>query len=111
MDVSFGNMKVWMNIYRASQHPPMEEVDYCVVAMMDELVQEALPYILTEDPLEACLAHFGFDEYDIDHSIEEVNALLGETTPFIDRHPWYAKFEPLPPLAKSPALPSIELPP
>ena len=82
MNVSFGNMKVWMNLYRPSQHPPMEEVDYCVVAMMDELVQEALPYILTEDPLEACLAHFGFDEYDIDHSIEEVNALLGKTTPF-----------------------------
>ncbi|XP_057500991.1 uncharacterized protein LOC130785012 [Actinidia eriantha] len=111
MDVSFGNMKVWMNIYRASQHPPMEEADCCAVAMMDELVEEALPYILTKDPLEACLTHFGFDKYDIDHSIEEVNALLGETTPFIDRHPWYAKFELLPPLAESPALPSIESPP
>ena len=98
MDVSFGNMKVWMNIYRASQHPPMEEADCCAVALM-------------EDPLEACLAHFSFDEYDIDHSIEEVNALLGKTTPFIDRHPWYAKFEPVPRLAESSALPSVESPP
>ena len=29
LDVSFGNMKVWMNIYQASQHPPMEEADCC----------------------------------------------------------------------------------
>ncbi|GFZ16752.1 hypothetical protein Acr_26g0000220 [Actinidia rufa] len=96
---------------KASQYPPIEEADCCAITMMDELVEEALPYILTEDPLEACLTHFGFDEYDIDHSIEDVNALLGETTPFIDRHPWYAKFELLPPLAESPALPSIESPP
>ena len=89
----------------------MEEADYCAVAMMDKLVKEAIPYILTEDPLEVCHTHFGFDEYDIDQSIEEVNALLGETTPFFDRHPWYAKFEPLPPLVESPALPSIESPP
>ncbi|GFS44291.1 SH3 domain-containing protein [Actinidia rufa] len=73
---------------KASQYPPIEEADCCAITMMDELVEEALPYILTEDPLEACLTHFGFDEYDIDHSIEDVNALLGETTPFIDRHPW-----------------------
>ena len=78
MDVSFGNMKVWMNIYRASQHPPIEEADCCVVAMIDELVEEALPYILIEDPLEACLAYFGFDEYEIDHSIEEVNIGLAK---------------------------------
>ncbi|GFY95438.1 hypothetical protein Acr_10g0008230 [Actinidia rufa] len=96
------------SVQATSQHPPMEEVDCCVITMMDELVEEAFPSILMEDPLEACLAHFGFDEYDIDHSIEEVNALLGKTTHFIDRHPSYAKFEPLPPLAETPALPSIE---
>ncbi|GFS31989.1 hypothetical protein Acr_00g0020250 [Actinidia rufa] len=74
---------------KASQYPPIEEADCCAITMMmDELVEEALPYILTEDPLEACLTHFGFDEYDVDHSIEDINTLLGETTPFIDRHPW-----------------------
>ena len=37
--------------------------------------------------------------------------MLGEITSFIDKHPLYAKFEPLPPLTESTALPSIELPP
>ena len=59
MDVSFGNMKVWMNIYRASKHLPVEEADCCAIAMMDELVEKALSYILMKDPLEVCHTHFG----------------------------------------------------
>lgn len=80
MDVSFGNMKVRLNMYNASKQPQLEE-DCFAVDVIQECVEEALPYILVEDPLEACLAHFGFEEYDIDRSIEEVNSLLDSVPP------------------------------
>lgn len=73
--------------------------------MIQECVEEALPYILAEDPLEACLAHFGFEDYDIDLSMEEVNSLLDSAPPT-----WQPRFEPLPTLADSP-VPPIESPP
>ena len=73
-------------------------------------MEEALPYILTEDPLEAFLSHFSFDEYDVDHSITEVNTLLVEVA-MMDFPLWRAKFKHLPPLSKIPAPPSIEVPP
>ena len=77
MDISFGNMKVWLNAFRASHQPPNK--DNCfVVDVVIEPVEEAFPYILTEVPLEVCLSHFSYDEYDVDHSITEVNALLDE---------------------------------
>ena len=79
MDVSFGNMKVRLNVFKASHQPPKKE-DCFAIDVIDELVEEALPYILTEDPLEACLSHFNFDAYDVDHSITEVNTLLDELT-------------------------------
>ncbi|GMP71332.1 hypothetical protein CsSME_00029789 [Camellia sinensis var. sinensis] len=70
----------------------------------------ALPSILVEDPLEAYLAHFGFENFDIDGSIEEVNVLLNSSsTP--DFPPWKARFESLPPLSREPATPSLVTPP
>lgn len=105
MDVSFGNMKVRLNMYNASKQPQLEE-DCFAVDVIEECVKEALPYILAKDPLEACLAHFGFEEYDIDRSIEEDNSLLDSTPPT-----WQPRFEPLPTLANPPAPHSIEVPP
>lgn len=109
MDVSFGNMKVRLNAFKAShQHP---EKDNCfAIDVIDELAEEALPYILTEDPSDACLSHFNFDAYDVDHAITAVNTLLDEVA-MMDFPPWRAKFEHLPPLSKILAPPSIEVPP
>ena len=77
---------------------------------MDGIVEEALPFILIKDPLEACLAHFGFENFDIDGSIEEANVLLNSSsTP--DFPPWKARFESLPPLSREPATPSLVTPP
>ena len=109
MDLSFGNMKARLNVFNAAQQPSKED-DCFAVDVIDGLVEEALPYILTEDPLEACLAHFGYDEFDIEKSIEEVNAML-ELPPLLDHAPWKSKFESLPPLSSEPTLPSTEVPP
>ncbi|XP_028071942.1 uncharacterized protein LOC114274252 [Camellia sinensis] len=77
----FRNMQVKLNIFSASQHPSRED-DCFMIDIVDELVEGTLPFVLAEDPLEICLAHFGFEAFDIDRSIEEVNALLNFSLPF-----------------------------
>ncbi|XP_058203029.1 uncharacterized protein LOC131317499 [Rhododendron vialii] len=109
MEVSFGNMKLSLNMYSATRQPHEEE-DCFAVDVVHELVEEALPYILVEDPLEACLAHFGYEEFDIDQSIAEVNSLL-DLAPCMAKPTWRTPFEPLPALSSTPAFPSIEAPP
>lgn len=106
MDVSFGNMKVRLNVFNASNQPPKE--DECFfMDVVDELVEDALPYILAEDSLEACLVHFGFDDFDIKKSMEEVNSLLNSILP-MDFPPWKAKVETLLIPFSVPATPSME---
>ena len=102
-------MKAKLNVFNAAQQPSKED-DCFAVDVIDGLVEEALPYILTEDPLDACLAHFGYNEFDIEKSIEEVNAML-ELPPLLDHAPWKSKFESLPQLSSEPTLPSTEVPP
>ena len=111
MDISFGNMTVRLNIFKASHLPLTEDESECfLINNVEEIVEDATPYVLTPDPLEACLAHFAFDEFDIDQSISEVNALL-DSTPLLKPPPWQARVESLPTLSHTPALPSIESPP
>lgn len=109
MDISFGNMTVRLNVFNASQQPPHEE-DCFSVDMLEGIVEESLPQILIEDPLERCLTYFDSDGFDIDGSIEEVNSLL-DCSPSIDYPPWKSRPEPLPNLASTPAPPSLEIPP
>ncbi|KAG5553970.1 hypothetical protein RHGRI_011741 [Rhododendron griersonianum] len=72
------------------------------------LVENTFVQSSYEDPLEACLAHFGC-EFDIDESIEQVNALL-DAAPLMSIDEWQPKVVPLS-LSTSPALPSIVEPP
>ena len=99
MDVSFGNKKMRLNIFNASQGPPV----FDEVNMLEEVIDKKLPILLEADPLQACLTHVGSDEFD------EVSALLeppkSNTTP-----PWTVKFEPLP-TQSTPLVPSLETPP
>ncbi|XP_028109678.1 uncharacterized protein LOC114308305 [Camellia sinensis] len=108
VDVPFGNMQVKLNVFQASQLP--HEKEECLfVDIVGGIVNEALPSILIKDPLEACLAHFGFDDFDIDRSVEEVNALHNSSsTP--DFPPWKVRFESLPPLSRESAIPSLITP-
>ena len=91
MDVSFGNKKLRLNIFDASQGP---STDSCfTINTLEDTTEEATPIILAQDPLEACLAHFNMDSFDIDGYMKEVNVLLEPptTTP-----PWIQKYEPIP---------------
>jgi hypothetical protein len=57
MEVTFGNMKVKLNIFNAFQHP--SDAEECFfVDQIEEIIEDSLPQILSDDPLEACLSHF-----------------------------------------------------
>jgi hypothetical protein len=65
---------------------------------------------LANDPLEACLAHFGFEDFDTNQYVEEVHDLL-EIVASADFHPWRLPKEPLPLTSSTPPVPSLESPP
>ena len=71
-------------------------------------MENHLPQLKLEDPIEACLAHFVSD-FDVDGHIEEVNALLDSTLSMYCSR-WQPKQEMLTPSA-SPPIPSIAEPP
>jgi hypothetical protein len=98
MEISFGNMKVRLNIFTAFQHAP------------EEYVEDSLLSLLAEDPLEACLTHFGFEDFDTDQYIKEVHDLL-ETAAGAEFHPWRIPKEPLPLTSSTLPVPSLESPP
>jgi hypothetical protein len=109
MEISFGNMKVRLNIFNAFQHAP-DQNECFFVDHIEEYVEDSLPGFLTDDPLEACLAHFGFEDFDTDQYIEEAHELL-ETAASTDFHPWRLPKEPLPLTSSTPPIPSLESPP
>jgi hypothetical protein len=76
---------------------------------IEEYVEDSLPGLLAEDPLEACLAHFGFEDFNTDQYIDEVHELL-ETSVSADFHPWRLPKEPLPLTSSTPPMPSLECP-
>jgi hypothetical protein len=108
MEISFGNMKVRLNIFNAFQHVP-DQNECFFVDHIEEYVEDSLPSLLADDPLEACLAHFGFEDFDTDQYIEEVHDLL-ETAASADFHPWRLPKEPLPLTSSTPHVPSLESP-
>jgi hypothetical protein len=94
MKISFGNMKVRLNIFNAFEHAP-DQNECFFVDNIEEYVEDSLPSLLADDPLKACLAHFGFEDFDTDQYVEEVHDLL-ETAASANFHPWKLPKEPCP---------------
>uniref|UniRef100_A0A2N9FDC3 Uncharacterized protein n=1 Tax=Fagus sylvatica TaxID=28930 RepID=A0A2N9FDC3_FAGSY len=107
MKISFGNMTVELSVFDISKQPPDEE-DASTVCMIDSLVHETFIQSTIEDPLEACLAHFVCN-FDIDESIEQVNALL-DSALVMSTDRWQPKAISLT-LSSSPSFPSVVEPP
>jgi hypothetical protein len=47
------------------QHAP-DQNECFFVDHIEEYVEDSLPNLLADDPLEACLAHFGFKDFNMD---------------------------------------------
>jgi hypothetical protein len=74
---------------------------------IEEYVEDSQPSLLTKDPLEVCLTHFGFEDFDIDLYTEEVHDLL-KTAANAEFHPWRVPEEPLPLTSSTPPISSLE---
>jgi hypothetical protein len=106
MEISFRNMKVRLNIFTAFQHAP-DQNECFFVDNIEEYVEDSLPSLLIKDPLEACLTHFSFEDFNTDQYIEEIHDFL-EIVASANFHPRKVPKEPLPLTSSIPLVPSLE---
>jgi len=111
MDVSVMNMRVRLNIFKASAQLVFEDESECFfIDVIDEMIEEALPAILSSDPLETCLSHGDLGLCDLESTIDEMDSTL-DFTPHLESSSSVSTYEPLPPLASSPMSTYEPLPP
>jgi len=81
-------------IFNAITRPQSDGFDE--VNMQEELVEDTTPNMPSQDLLQAYIAHFDMDSFDIDGYMDKVNALLqpSNSTP-----PWTIKYEQVAPLS------------
>jgi len=105
------NMRVRLNIFKACSQPMLEdESEYFFVDVTDEMIEEALPAILCNDPLGIYLSHGDLRLFDLRSAIDETDLTL-DSIPHLESSSCVSTYEPLPPLASSPMPPSIVSPP
>ena len=68
-------MTMELNIFNIDKQPHSADDGIIDVDLIEALVDDTFVLNLSDDPLQTCLTHFGLD-FDIDRSIDEVNALL-----------------------------------
>jgi len=74
------------------------------------MIEEALPAILSKDPLGTCLSHRNLGLLDLESTIGELDSTL-DSTHHLKSSSLVSTYEPLPPLASYPSPPSIVSPP
>ena len=79
MQLSFGNMTMELNIFNIAKQPHNADDGIVEVDLIEALVDNTYLSNLSDDHLQTCLTHFGLD-FDIDRSVDEVNALLDSAT-------------------------------
>ncbi|KAH9705552.1 Endonuclease [Citrus sinensis] len=108
MQLSFGNMTMELNIFNITKQPHNVDDEIVDVDLIETLFDNTFVSNLSDDPLQTCLTHFGFD-FDIDRSVDEVNALL-DSAPSMHTNKWKSRVEQLAPSEKK-LIPSSESPP
>ena len=114
MQLSFGNMTIELNIFNIAKQLHNADDRIVYMDLIEELVDNYFLSNLNDDPLQTCLTHFTL-YFDIDRSIDEVNALL-DLTPSMDTNKWKSRVEQLAPSEKkfstsSESPPKLELKP
>jgi preprotein translocase subunit SecA len=80
MKISFGNMRMELNIFHIRKQP-LDYDQMNQVCLIEEILDEVIEESSIEDLLEACLAHFS-EDLDLDKLMEQADALL-ETVPLV----------------------------
>ena len=86
-------MTMELNIFNIAKQPHNADDRFIYVDLIEELIDNSFLSNLNDDPLQTCLTHFGFD-FDIDRSVDEVNALL-DSAPSMDTNKWKSRVEQL----------------
>ena len=68
-------MTMELHIFNIAKQPHNADNGIVDVDLIEALVDDPFISNLSDDPLQTCLTHFDFN-FDIDRSVEEVNALL-----------------------------------
>ena len=99
-----------LNIFKTSAQPVFEDESECFfVDVIDEMIEEALLAILSNDPLGICLSHEDLRLFDLGSMIGEMNSTF-DSTPYLESSSWVSTYTPLPPSASSPMPPSVVSP-
>ncbi|KAH9671232.1 hypothetical protein KPL70_017283 [Citrus sinensis] len=98
IQLSFGNMTIELNIFNIAKQPHNADDGIVDVDLIEALVDNTFVSNLSDDPLQTCLTHFGLD-FDIDRSVDEVNALL-DSKPSMDTNKWKSRVKQLAPSEK-----------
>jgi hypothetical protein len=78
MEITFGNMKIKLNVFNAFQYLP-DASECFFLGIVEESVEDSL-HLLIRNLLEACLTHFGFEDFDTEQYIGKVSSLLNTAT-------------------------------
>ena len=82
MQLSFGNMTMELNVFNITKQPHNADDGIVDMDLIEALVDDTFVSNLSDDPLQTCLTNFSLD-FDIDRSVDEVNALL-DSAPSMD---------------------------
>jgi len=74
--------------------------------MIDEMIEEVLPAIMSNDPLGTCLSHEELRLFDLGSAIDKMDSNL-DSTPHLESSSWVPTYEPLRPLASYPTPHSV----
>jgi len=111
MDVSVINMRVRLNIFKASAQHVLEDESECFfVDVINEMIKEALPIILSSDRLGTRLSYGDLQLFNLGSTIGEMDSKL-HSIPHLESSSWVSTYEPFLPLASSPMPPSVASPP
>ena len=61
MQLSFGNITMELNIFNIAKQPHNADDRIVDVDLIEVLVDDTFILNLSDDPLQTCLTHFGFD--------------------------------------------------
>ena len=78
MQLSFGNMTMELNIFNITKQPHNTYDEIIDVDLIEEIIKNTFLSNFSDDPLQTCLTDFGLN-FDIDRSVDEVNASLDST--------------------------------
>jgi len=107
MDVLVMYMRIRLNIFKTSAQPVFEDESECFLFnVIDEIIEEVLPAILSGDPLGKCLFCGDLRLCDLGSTIDDIDSTL-DFAPHLESSSWVSIYEPLPPLAGSPMPPFV----